>query len=35
MCAVAAGSWGGRCLSLGDYVMETGAPRGVGGAGGC
>jgi hypothetical protein len=26
--SVAAGSWGGRRLSLADYVMGTGAPRG-------
>jgi hypothetical protein len=28
MCTVAAGSWGGRPLSLADYVMGTGATRG-------
>ncbi len=34
MCAVAAGSWGGRCLSLADYVMGTGTTRGATAAGG-
>jgi CGNR zinc finger len=29
------GSWGARCLSLGDYVTGTGATRGATGAGGC
>ena len=27
--AVAAGSWGGQLLSMGDYVTGTGAPRGA------
>ena len=31
-CAI--GSWGGWCLSLGDYVTGPGATRGAGGAGG-
>jgi hypothetical protein len=29
------GSGGARCLSLADYVMETGATRGATAAGGC
>ena len=29
------GSWGGRCLILGDSVTGPGATRGAGGAGGC
>ena len=28
------GSWGGRCLSMGNYVTGLGATRGAGGAGG-
>jgi hypothetical protein len=32
--AVAAGSWAGRRLSLADYVMGTGTPRGATAAGG-
>ena len=28
------GSWGGQRPSMGDYVMEMGAPSGAGGAGG-
>jgi putative ABC transport system substrate-binding protein len=32
--AVALGSWGGRCLSMGDYVTGPGATRGATAAGG-
>jgi hypothetical protein len=32
-CAVS--SWGGRCLSLADYVIGTGATRGATAAGAC
>ena len=28
------GSWGGRCLSMGDYVMRTGTTRGATATGG-
>jgi hypothetical protein len=40
-CLSASGRWlcrrflGGRCLSMGDYVMEIGATRGATAAGAC
>jgi hypothetical protein len=35
MCTVAAGSWGGRRLSLADYVMVMGPADRAPAAGGC